>query len=304
MEASEKQLVQLKIEKAKRFAAEGKMLHAVQFYRKLIEEHPDAVEAYFNLTALYETLDNISAAENLLYELLEENSDNKEIRLFLGHFLFRHGKWNETIETLSFFSPNEIPLTSFFIGYSHYMLLEYELARISFENFVKSGQETEFIQDAYIYLAKTHISLTNFDMALFYAKQAEAYYSNYYELHLLFAIIYYYLTMTAHAVTSIEKTLKLNKADLSVHEWAGKIYLKSGDYKKAEKYFTKFVEESEEVPPEIYSHLGVAYLHTNKIKDARNYFNLALKYDPQNKVALEAVKNMEKLHLNQAASDG
>ncbi|NCQ18880.1 MAG: hypothetical protein COZ80_12575 [Ignavibacteria bacterium CG_4_8_14_3_um_filter_37_9] len=304
MEAKEKQLVQLKIEKAQRFIAEGKTLHALQFYKKIIEEHPEAIEAYFNLSLLYESLENILAAENLLSELLEENSDNNEIRLFFGHFLFRQGKWNETIEVLSFFSPNEIPLASFFIGYSHYMLLEYELARISFENFVKSGKETEFMQDAYIYLAKTHINLTNFDMALLYVKQAEVYYSNHYELHLLFAIIYYYLTMIAHAVTSIEKTLKLNKDDLSVTEWAGKIYLKSGDYKKAEKYFTKFIDESTEVSPETYSHLGITYLYTNKIKDAENYFNLALKLDPQNKVALEAVKNLEKLNQNQAASDG
>ena len=304
MEAKEKQLVQLKLEKAERFAAEGKILHAVQFYLKMIEEHPDAIEAYFNLSGLYEILENISAAENLLFELLEEKSDNNDVRLFFGHFLFRQGKWNETIEVLSFFSPNEIPLASFFIGYSHYMLLEYELARISFENFVKSEKENEFIQDAYIYLAKTHINLTNFDMALLYAKQAEVYYSNYYELHLLFAIIYYYLTMNAHAVTSIEKTLKLNKTDLSVNEWAGKIYLKSGDYKKAEKYLSKFVEESPEVSSEIYSHLGITYLYINKIKDAQNYFNLALKFDPKNKVALEAVKNLGKLNQNPVASDG
>jgi len=304
MEAKEKQLVQLKIEKAQRFADEGKTLHAVQLYMKIIEEHPESLEACFSLAGLYEKLENIDAAENLLSDLLEENSDNKDVRLFFGHFLFRQGQWNETIEVLSFFSPDEIPLASFFIGYSHYILLEYELARISFENFVKSGKETEFLQDAYIYLAKTHINLTNFDLALLYAKQAEAYYSNYYELHLLFAIIYYYLTMTAHAVTSIEKTLKLNKSDLSVNEWAGKIYLKSGDYKKAEKYLTKFIEESSEVSPEIYSHLGITYLYTNKIKDAENYFNLALKFDPKNKVALEAVKNLEKLNHNPVASDG
>jgi len=184
------------------------------------------------------------------------------------------------------------------------MLLEYELARISFENFVKSGKETEFLQDAFIYLAKTHINLTNFDMALLYAKQAEAFYSNYYELHLLFGIIYYYLKMNAHAVTSIEKTLQLNKSDLSVIEWAGKIYLKHGDYKKAEKYLSKFVAESEVVSPEIYSHLGITYLHSNKLADAQNYFALAFKVDPKNKTALDAVKKIEKLTQKPVASDG
>ena len=304
MEDKEKQIVQLKIEKAQRFAIEGKTLHAVQFYTKIIEDHPESIEAHFNLAGLYESLDNIPAGENLLSDLLEENPGNNDVRLFLGHFLFRHGKWNETIEVLSFFSPNEIPLASFFIGYSHYMLLEYELARISFENFAKSGKETEFIQDAYIYLAKTHINLKNFDKALLYAKQAETFYSNYFELHLLFAIIYYHLTMTAHAVTSIEKTLQLNKSDLSVNEWAGKIYLKNNDFQKAEIYLTKFVQESIEVSPEIYSHLGITYLHANKIKDAQNYFNLALKRDPKNKVALEAVKKIEKLNKSSVASDG
>ena len=66
----------------------------------------------------------------------------------------------------------------------------------------------------------------------------------------------------------------------------------------------KFIEESSEVSPEIYSHLGITYLYTNKIKDAQNYFNLALKFDPKNKVALEAVKSLEKLNQNPVASDG
>jgi len=121
---------------------------------------------------------------------------------------------------------------------------------------------------------------------------------------LLFAIIYYYLTMIAHAVTSIEKTLQLNRSDLSVNEWAGKIYLKNNDFQKAEIYLSKFVQESIDVSPEIYSHLGITYLHANKIKDAQNYFNLALKRDPKNKVALEAVKKIEKLNQTSVASDG
>jgi len=304
MEPKEQHLVRLKVEKAQRFAAEGKTLHAIQLYTKILEEFPEAFDAYYALAALYESLENIEAAQNILSDLLEEHADNKDLRLYFGHFLFGQGKWNETIETLSFFSPNEIPLASFFIGYSHYMLTEYELARISFENFVKSGKDTEFLQDAFIYLAKTHINLSNFDMALLYAKQAEVFYSNYHELHLLYAIIYFYLKMNAHAVKSIEKAMQLNKSDLAVVEWAGKIYLMNSDYKKAEKYLRKYADEAEEVSPEIYSHLGITCLHNNKLEEAGNFFSLALKADPKNKSALEAVKKIAQLNQSKAVSDG
>jgi tetratricopeptide (TPR) repeat protein len=95
--------------------------------------------------------------------------------------------------------------------------------------------------------------------------------------------------MYLHAVGSIEKALELNPQENSLKEWAGKIYFKLGDYLNAEKFFLEFVNNSEESAA-AYSYLGLVYLNSNKIKDAKKYFDLALQLDPANEIALDGKK--------------
>jgi tetratricopeptide (TPR) repeat protein len=276
--------------------SQGKLLHALQIFYAIYNENPEYTEAAFKIIGIYEKLNNIPAAQNLVSTLLEDYPEEKKIRLFSGQFYFRNSKWNETIEVLSFFLPEEEPITSFFIGYSHYMLQEYEYAKISFLNFLANDKSSEFFPDAYIYLAKLDIHMGDFRTALDYLKKAESFYTNFYELHLLFAITYFFLGMETHSIKSIEKSLKLNVNDTSVIEWAGKIYLKAGNYKLAEGFLRKFISETEQPSPETYSNLAVACLNTNKITDARTYFNIAIHLDPENRLAKEALKNLDQLN--------
>jgi tetratricopeptide (TPR) repeat protein len=96
--------------------------------------------------------------------------------------------------------------------------------------------------------------------------------------------------MYTHAVSSISKALKLNAGEPEVYRWAGKIFLKVGEYLKAEEYFQKYVGMVEYPASEIYSELGDAYLKTNKTANALQYYELALKLDPLNKFAAEGKK--------------
>ena len=128
--------LQHRLKTAREFEAQGKLLHAVQIYISIIQDHPDLIEAYFDLADMYESLGNITSGIELLESLIEQNPDDKDIRLFLGQYLLRNLKWNEAIEVLSYVLPEEEPLVSFFLGYSHFMLKEYEIARINFLNFI------------------------------------------------------------------------------------------------------------------------------------------------------------------------
>jgi tetratricopeptide (TPR) repeat protein len=276
-----------KLKSAADFEAAGKELHAMQIYNTLIERFPEELEPYFSLVNLYEKLDNINAAGNLLKELLESHSDSLDIRLFTGQFFLRCKRWNDAIDILSIISPEEEPIVSFFLGYSHFMLNEFELAKVNFMNFIAVETKSELYHEALIYLAKIEIELKNFEKALEYTSKALSIYSNNWELYLVTAIAFYYLGMYAHSVNAVHKAYKLNEKDLSVNEWAGKIYHKSGDYLKAEKFFLYVIENQDETSPEIYTCLGEACLHSKKNKDAIKYFELALKLDPNNKKANE-----------------
>jgi tetratricopeptide (TPR) repeat protein len=295
--------IQHKLQAAENLEAEGKLLHATQIYNALINEYPDLFEAYFKLASIYELMDNKEAGLNLLNEFLNEHTEDKTVRLAVGQFLFRNAKWDETIEILSYFLPDEEPLVSFFIGYSHFMLKEFELAKISFENYIRFTKDSTFTQDAYLFLAKTHINLHNYDNALTYLKYAEQYFAGQYELHLLYAVVYFYLNMETNAVSSIERSLKLNPKEPSVLEWAGKIFLKEGDYKKAEFFYNQLLALSEMPSCEVYLNLGIACLNTKKIPEAQNYFDLALKLEPHNKAVIEALKNIESFKQQGAVSN-
>ncbi len=276
-----------KLKTAKDYESQGKLLHALQLYTQILDKNPDFEEVYFNLAELYEKLGKPDKSIELLNSFLERDSDSTEIRLFLGQFLMRHSMWEDTVEVLSLILPEEEPMASFFLGYAHFMLDEYEFARISFLNFVSFKEQNEFLYEAYIFLSRIEIKLNSYQSALLYAKKAEVFYANYWELNAIFAEIYLHLDMLAHAITPAEKALKLNPNESSVHKIAGKIYFKMGNYLKAEKHFRKYIEMDDEANSEAYLNLADACMKSKKTKDALNYYEVALKLDPENKLAIE-----------------
>ena len=293
-----------KIKQAHDFEAQGKFLHAVQIYNSLLQEFPDNNELYISLANLYEYMGNIEPALNLLNSCLEENSENIELRIFLGQFFLKHSKWEEAIETLSYVLPEEEPVVSFFIGYAHFMQKEFEMAKMSFLNFISFEEQTELLHEAHIYLAKIELKLKEYKSALNYAKKAEIIYSNFWELNFIYAETYFNLGMYAHAVAPVEKAIKLSAEEPSPYELAGKIYLKLGDYQKAEKYFLSYIEKIENVSSDIYTRLAEACLNAEKTKDALAYFDIAIKLDPENKTALAGKDRAAYILKNIVASDG
>jgi tetratricopeptide (TPR) repeat protein len=283
------QHIEYKIKKASDLESEGKMLHAIQVYTNIIDTEPKYSLAYVKLADLYDRIGKHNSAINLLSNFLHEYSDDKEVRLFLGQILINHSLWNDAIEILSYFSPQEQPLAYFLLGYAYFMNNEFEIARINFNNFLSSSNNVEFNAEANIYIAKINIALKDYDEAFKAAKKAEDIFGYNWEVHLIYSIINYNKGMYLHALGFIEKSLELNPQEISLKEWAGKIYFKLGDYINAEKFFLEFISNSNG-SASAYSYLGLVYLNSNKIKSAKKYFDLALRLDPSNEIALDGKK--------------
>lgn len=286
------------------FESEGKLLHAVQIYKNLIENYPVYTEAYFNLADLYEQIGNIDAAIVLLKNFLNQEPANNEVRLFLGQYLLRNKKWKEANDVLNFILPEEEPMVSFFLGYTHYKLEEFEAAKTNFLNFITGEKQSELLQEAFLYLAKTEVELSNFENALAFAKKAEVLYDSFWELNLIIAISYFHLGMYAHAIVPIEKAIKLNSKETSLREWAGRIYLKLSDFLKAEENFLMYIELTESASSELYTDLGEACFKGKKPKDALAYYEIALRLDPENQSAQAGKKNAASAIENCKANDG
>jgi tetratricopeptide (TPR) repeat protein len=270
--------IKYRLKLAEQFISEGKNLHAIQIYMDLIEE-TGREQFYYYLSQLYEEMGFVEGGRKILSELIEADVENNNARLFFGEYLLRNSMWFEAIEILNTISDLTHP-TIFLIGYAYLMLNEFELSKEYFTKYVSTDEKSELKQEANLYLAKIEYELNNFDSALSYAKNAQIIYSDFWELNLILAKVYYSLGMFTHANTPIQKALKLNPKDTSVLEFAGKICFQLSDYKNAERYFSEFVEQSSEVSAEIYTLLAKSFLKQRKIEEANLFFELALKIDP------------------------
>jgi tetratricopeptide (TPR) repeat protein len=278
--------IKYKLKLASIFISEGKNLHAIQIYKSLIEE-TEQEDVYFLLAELYEDMGYMNAGEKILNELLESKENKSEVAMYLGQYLLRNSKWLEAIEILSVLT-DQIHSTNFLIGYAYLMLDQFESSKEYFTKYSLSNEKGELKQEANLYLAKIVYELKNYDSALTYAKDAQFIYSEFWELNLTLAKVYYSLNMFTHSVLPIEKAVKLNPKDSAVLEFAGKIYFQLEDFKKAEQYFSDCIENSSEISAEIYTLLAKSFLKQLKVNEANLFVDLALKVDPSYQPALAA----------------
>ncbi len=284
--------IKFKLKLVSAFISEGKNLHAVQVLKYLAEE-TGREDIYFQLAELYEDMGFVDAGINVLTDLTQLKVNNNDISLYFGQYLLRNSKWNEAVEVLNNIV-NSTPAALFLIAYSYMMMNEFELAKEYFSKFILSDEKNDLKQEANLYLAKIEYELHNYDSALNYATNAQFLYSEFWELNLILAKVYYSLDMFTHAVNPIQKAIKLNPKDASVQEFAGKIYFQLQDYKKAEKFFSEFIELSSDISAEIYTLLAKSFVKQRKIDEANLFFDFALKIDPAYQPAIAGKGNLNK----------
>ena len=284
-----------KLKTAREFEAQNNPLHEIQLYLLLINDYPKFTEPYFRLAEIYENLDKLNSAIDLFEKISNLQPDDNDVKLYYGQFLIRNAEWERAIDILSFISSEDKPIVFYFTGYAYFMLKDFESAKVNFLNFIISDEQPEIIQEAYLYLAKIEIERKEFNSALLYAKRAEVLFSDFWELYVIYAQAYFFLDMINHAIKSIEKALRFNPKEPKVFVWAGKIYFKNNDYKKAENYFTKFIKLSEDISSEDYTLLAEVFLHNGKFRKAVTYFDSAVKLDSKNKIAVEGKNNAQNL---------
>ncbi|MDT3696359.1 MAG: CDC27 family protein [Ignavibacterium sp.] len=234
--------IKYKLKLASTYVSEGKNLHAIQIYQRLINL-TDSDEIYYLLTELYESMGFTDSAIGLLEQLHSKFPENINISLYYGQFLLRNSKWYEAIQILDNIKQNN-SFVLYLIAYSYLMINEFEISKDYFTDYIKSNDNDELKLKAHLYLAIIEYELKNYDKALDFVNKAQFVYSDFWELNLISAKIYYSLKMYNHALTSIEKALRTNANDVSVQEYAGKIFYALEDFEKSEMHFSKAIELS------------------------------------------------------------
>ena len=293
---------QHKIKSAKDFESQGKLLHAIQIYKVLIEDYPDQAESYINLADAYQIIGQKESAERILESIITRQPENHELSIYFAQFLMQNKEWNRALDKLSELS-SEDPFVSYLIGFIYFMQNKPETAKLHFLRFIISDEEPELIHEAYLFLAKIEMELKQYKGALKYANKAKIMYDNHWELYLIYARVYYNLQMYTHSAESILEGIKLNPDETQLYEWAGKIYLKLNNFIKAKKYFEKHIDLKESITSDDYLHLANVCVQTGELKEALNFFDTAIKLDPKNSSALEGFEKTNNLINKKIASD-
>jgi tetratricopeptide (TPR) repeat protein len=88
--------------------------------------------------------------------------------------------------------------------------------------------------------------------------------------------IYYEQGRIQEAITEIKKAIKMDSKNARFHQFLGFIYFSVGDYPQAEEAYLKSLDLNSGLT-EAHNHLGVLYLHTDRLDEALNEFREALK---------------------------
>ncbi|HMU42263.1 MAG TPA: tetratricopeptide repeat protein [Ignavibacteriaceae bacterium] len=279
------------VAQVERYKEEGNLLHAFQICNSLIEEFEDELDSYVFYSEVCEAMGNINPAIEILKNYTANYPDDKYGIMYFGEFLLRNSKWDEAINALSFILPEDIPEVSFLIGYAHFMLQEYQHAALHLKRYmkiIKSKLEPESV----FLLLKSQIQLNEYSDALKLLKKYEK--TFYYDdtFNMLYGIVCYELEMIEHAVTHIEKALAVQPSDPAINFWAGKIYFKLQNHKKAESSLLFFVNHSENIAPEACYLLAEVYLQQNNINEALKYYELAVKLEPKKRRFIEPLEKL------------
>ncbi|UCH66807.1 MAG: tetratricopeptide repeat protein [Ignavibacterium sp.] len=293
---------QHRINSAKDFETQGKILHAIQIYKVLIEEYPDQIESYINLADVYQLIGHKESAEKILSLIINRQPTNHELSIYYVQFLMQNNEWNRAQDKLSELS-TEDSFVSYLTSYIYFMQNKSEIAKLHFLRFIISDEEPELIHEAYLFLAKIEFELKQYKSALKYAKKAEIMYDDFWELYLIYAKIYYSLQMYTHSSESILEGIKLNPDETQLYKWAGKIYVKLNNFIKAKKYFEKHIDLKESITSDDYLYLANACFQLGELKDAINFFDTAIKLDPDNLLALKGYEKTHNLINKNNASD-
>ncbi len=104
------------LDQARRFLEEGKALHALQIYTRLVEVAPGLEEPYVRLSQLYADMGRGDRAEQILRAGSVRDPHNIVFVTVLGDFYLRSGRYEDAIACLRQIADRRLPAVHFTVG--------------------------------------------------------------------------------------------------------------------------------------------------------------------------------------------
>jgi len=288
--ASQVALTEMRLQRAQKFESQGKPLHAIQIYLSVINSEHSIPQAYFSLINIYEQMKKQDLIPRLLDAIVEDFCDDINALIFVGHYHFKSARWERVIGILDG-KEDKDGLAFFFVGYSFYMIHEYEKADENFVTFIDKVPDSTFVFDVQLIRAKIAIDRKKFDDAIELLELCKQVKNDNYEVFQLSAFCFFEQGMFANAAVEIDRALALNKSDADLVVTASKIYLQTEELHKAEDLLFPFVSRGT-ANSEIYGLLGITVTKMGRYTEGENYLRIAIKMDPENILLKEALNSL------------
>lgn len=261
------------LRKAEDFEKEGNLIHAIQIYKQLSDDEIVKRTVLIKLISIYERLNNIKAAMNIIDEYLIK-ADDIEIRKIYTHYLVRHGFYDKALDVVSEISKEDHPEILFLVGMANYNLESYDVALINFSDFIRINRTSELVPEAYIYLAKINIKEKDYDKSLDYLRSSENISTQNIDLYKTYAETYIKKGMFLHANEAIQKAFELDPSEMLLQKIAAKIMYELSEFKQAEFFLKNYIRNSQ-ADIDDYNLLAKTYEKLNRKKEAELYYKKA-----------------------------
>ena len=261
------------LRKAEDFEKEGNLIHAIQIYKQLSDDEIVKRTVLIKLISIYERLNNIKAAMNIIDEYLIK-ADDIEIRKIYTHYLVRHGFYDKALDVVSEISKEDHPEILFLVGMANYNLESYDVALINFSDFIRINRTSELVPEAYIYLAKINIKDKDYDKSLDYLRSSENISTQNIDLYKTYAETYIKKGMFLHANEAIQKAFELDPSEMLLQKIAAKIMYELSEFKQAEFFLKNYIRNSQ-ADIDDYNLLAKTYEKLNRKKEAELYYKKA-----------------------------
>ncbi len=276
-------LLRKMLEKARRYFDVGKILHSIQIYHKLINEHPNFVEPYIELAFVYSKIGKETSAEKILRRAYEIEPENEEVIYMLGNVCLRLKKFDEAIKFLNKLAHLKYPVVHYNLGLAYYYIGDYLSAEAEFKEVLKIDPGFPKVLET---LAEILIKRENYEEAYEYLQRAlkkEPYNST---LYYLISISLWNLGKLDEAKKAIETAIDLEPGKAIFWEICGQISLELGEFDEAERYLNRAIGLDGNLADSFIS-LGLIYAYRGKIEEANKFFDEALRIDPKARFKIE-----------------
>lgn len=287
------------LEEGYQYLEQGKLLHALQVYRRILVLEPDSTLAWIQLSSIHSDLKNVKAAEEALQNALRTSPQPKEILVLIGDFHLHQGRPSRAL----FFYKKAI-VDEDILSRQSRCRLHFNLGRL----YRKRSQEklaeyhlrrTRSIDPAYPQvneqLAEILLKRNAVAESIHILKQYLEVNPYSASSHLLLGRAFAVSRQWQKAFDEFVTGVDMNPENSQGWQLCGEALLSLRRLDEAEQYLRKALELNPHQPDAV-ADLGNLWLRRNHPDRALDYFDKALKKEPTNKKALLGKQKLRKLY--------